>query len=93
MQSTPRGVDIGRIKHELEQLKGIANIHHIHTWRLSDHQVHFECHVDLMEDMNISATNAIQQKIESFLHDGYGINHVTIQFEYNVCDNKEAIIK
>lgn len=91
MQGTPEGLDLEQIRHDLEQIPEIANIHHVHLWNLDDQSIHFECHVDLKEDYRLSETCDIQLKIESLLHDTYDIGHVTIQFEYQRCDDKNMI--
>jgi cobalt-zinc-cadmium efflux system protein len=91
MQGTPRNIDINRIKQAIEKLEQVENIHHVHVWSLSDRQVHFECHLDLRQDLQVSQTEGIQKRIEQLLHDKFDIHHVTIQFEYNVCDEKTVI--
>jgi len=91
MQGTPEGLDLEQIRHDIEKIPEIANIHHVHLWNLDDQSIHFECHVDLMQDYRLSETCDIQLKIESLLHDNYDIGHVTIQFEYQRCDDKNMI--
>lgn len=91
MQETPQGLDLSAIKNELERMPEIDNIHHVHAWNLTDRELHFECHVDLKEDVKISETESINGKIRSILLDKFGIAHVTIQHEYNCCDDKNMI--
>ncbi len=93
MQGTPEGTDLRAIKEELEQLEGIDNIHHVHAWNLTDSEIHFECHVDLKEDIRISETESINGRIRAILREKYGIGHVTIQHEYNCCEDKNMIHK
>jgi cobalt-zinc-cadmium efflux system protein len=91
MQSTPDGIDVRQIVSDLEDIKKVKNIHHVHTWSLSDLNFHFECHADLEEDLNVSETDSIRKEMEDILHKNHGINHCTIQFEFNVCDDKNTI--
>lgn len=91
MQATPKGIDVPAIIHALEKIPGIDNIHHVHIWSLSDDDFHFECHADLLEDREVSRTNEIRSSMEQVLHDTFDIGHVTIQFEFNDCDDKEVI--
>ncbi len=58
MQSSPAGLDLDQIRHDLEQIPEIANIHHVHIWNLDDQSIHFECHVDLLENSRISETDS-----------------------------------
>ncbi len=91
MQGTPAGLDIEKIKLDLEDIPEVANIHHIHIWNLDDRSTHFECHVDLSENYRLSETGVIFSKIEKVLKEKHRISHVTIQFEYQRCDEKGMI--
>lgn len=91
MQSTPSGLDLEMIKKDLEQFPEIANIHHVHIWNLDDQSVHFECHVDLSENSRISETESLHIRIEKMLKENYHVSHITIQFEYQRCDDKKMI--
>ncbi|MEN8121593.1 MAG: cation diffusion facilitator family transporter [Bacteroidota bacterium] len=91
MQFTPKGIDIDKIKTIIEELPEVDNIHHVHVWKLNDKQIHFEAHVDLCRDMVISKTGSIHMQIGNLLKSKYHIEHITIQFEYNACKDKELI--
>lgn len=91
MQSTPAGIDLQKIKKDMESIEHVDNIHHVHTWNLDDQQAHFECHVNLKNNLNVSETASIQQQMEAVLHKNYRISHVTIQFEYNCCADDDLI--
>jgi cobalt-zinc-cadmium efflux system protein len=91
MQGTPPGLDLARVKETLEQIGGIDNIHHVHAWNLSDRDIHFECHVDLRENIRISETEELQEAIRLVLLEQFRVNHVTIQYEYNCCEDKNMI--
>jgi cobalt-zinc-cadmium efflux system protein len=91
MQGVPDGLDLEKICSDIGQIPGISNIHHVHLWNLDDRSIHFECHVDLMEDYRLSETERIQAQVESLLQETYHIGHVTIQFEFGRCDDKNMI--
>lgn len=91
MQSTPAGIDPEKIKYDIESIEHVMNIHHLHIWNLNDKQIHFECHIDLDKDVKLSDTQETKLSIEKLLHDKYGISHLTIQFEYDLCSDKEMI--
>jgi cobalt-zinc-cadmium efflux system protein len=91
MQATPKGIDVHSITTRLEDLEGISNIHHVHIWGLSENDFHFECHVELSEDKTVSETALIRDQIEKTLHTNYGIDHLTVQFEFKACDDKGVI--
>jgi cobalt-zinc-cadmium efflux system protein len=91
MQATPHGLDLILVKKSLETIPAIDNIHHVHAWNLSDKDIHFECHVDLKSDIRISEAENIKQAILEILKEKFHINHVTIQYEYNCCEDKNMI--
>ncbi len=87
MQSSA-DMDYDKLKTEVEKIDGVINIHHIHTWMSDEKTIYFEAHIEL-ENMLISETTEIYDKIEHLLKDEFGVFHVTLQFEINRCDNKE----
>jgi cobalt-zinc-cadmium efflux system protein len=91
MQSAPEGLDLQKVRQDLERIRGIANIHHVHAWNLDDQSVHFECHVDICEDLRLSEAENIHREIESVLEDKYHVHHVTIQFEFKWCHDRGMI--
>lgn len=91
MQASPENIDIKEIQTELEKHPEIKNIHHIHSWRLSDNIIHFQCHADVKEDYKISKTDTIRTNLEHTLRMKFGISHITIQMELDTCDEKSAI--
>ena len=80
MQGTPKNLDLKKVKHVIEQLPEVDNIHHIHAWNLNDREIHFECHVDLVKDSKVSDTERIRNKI-----------HEILLNKFNSCDNKNMI--
>ncbi len=92
MQSTPANLNLQKVKQTLENFPEIDNIHHVHAWNLTDQQIHFECHVDLAEDLKVSNTCKINNNITSLLKHKFQIDHVTLQFEYRSCTDKKMIV-
>lgn len=92
MQTTPTHIDINHIVSHINEFDEIKNVHHIHLWNLDDKDVHFECHIDLNEDLKVSQIDKIRNQIEEMLNHHFDINHVTIQVEYNCCDQKDLIV-
>jgi cobalt-zinc-cadmium efflux system protein len=90
MQFTPEKTDIRKIVSEIEQVKGIKNIHHVHVWQINEHDLMFEAHIDLSEDMKISGFENILEDIKMILSN-HNIHHLTIQPEFTVDDNKQVI--
>jgi cobalt-zinc-cadmium efflux system protein len=93
MQSTPEQLDLEKIRLKIESLPEVYNIHHIHAWNLSEHEVFFEAHVELAEDVKLSQLKSTQEKIETLLKKRFHINHTTLQFEYDPAHEKNLISK
>lgn len=86
MQFAPSNINPGQVKHELETIPELRQVYHIHIWRLTDHSIHFEAHIELGSDLKLSETRAISKQMNELLRREFGITHVTLQFEYN-CGN------
>jgi cobalt-zinc-cadmium efflux system protein len=90
MQFTPEKTNVQHIASEIESLPGVKNIHHVHVWQINEHELMFEAHIDVSEDMQISAFEKILIHIKNILKK-HKINHSTIQPEFTVDDNKQII--
>jgi len=86
MMSAPDGIDIKEIQREIETLPDVINIHHLHIWKLTDNQIHFESHIEV-NDTLISNLMPLKEEIEKLLEHNYGISHSTVQFEISQCEN------
>ncbi|MBT3385890.1 MAG: cation transporter [Prolixibacteraceae bacterium] len=82
MQMAPIDLEVSDIENRMMQNQSIKNIHHIHVWNLTDKLIHFECHIELKDDIRVSETNEIFESINKVLNDEFDIGHLTIQFEY-----------
>jgi len=90
MQFTPSQINIEDVAAEITLIKGVKNIHHVHAWKLDDHEMMFEAHLDLEKDFSISHFELILDKVETILlhHD---IHHFNIQPEW-VRDDEKSLI-
>lgn len=92
MQGTPKTVDIDEIAEELEKMDAIKNIHHVHIWALDEHTLFFEAHVNLQNDILVSELSDVYAKLEQLLKGRFGVTHLTIQFEYNCCEDAGRVL-
>lgn len=91
MQGVPENIDVEDLVKELQEIKDIERVHHVHVWSIDERNINFEAHVNI-KDMLVSQTKNILEEIEQeLLH--HGINHVTIQFEYECCNDVDIIKK
>jgi len=91
MEKTPVHIDILKIKEIIEKIPEVDNLHHVHIWQINDKEFLFEGHIDAKKDINLSKTEKIRSDINSILINEFGINHTTIQIEFNACKDKEII--
>lgn len=93
MQSAPDHLDLEKIKRKVEQMEQVDNIHHLHAWMLTDHEIHLEAHVELKNDLKLSEVKKKHTEIEEMLYMDFRINHVTLQFEYDTNHSPTLIHK
>ncbi|MGA9118929.1 MAG: cation diffusion facilitator family transporter [Bacteroidota bacterium] len=90
MMSSPADIDLNDVQRAVEAVPGVKNIHHVHLWKMNDADIHFEAHIDV-DDLPVSHTAGIREEIERRLRDAYEINHTTMQFECDSCDQKGLV--
>jgi len=90
MQFTPAQINIEEIAAEITLIQGVKNIHHVHSWKLDDHEMMFEAHLDLDEDFSISQFEIILEKVGAILY-RFDIHHFNIQPEW-VRDDEKSLI-
>lgn len=91
MQSSAE-LDYEEMKRSVEAIDGVQNIHHVHTWLANERTIHFEAHIEL-EDMLLSQTAAIRERIQRLLEDQFGVSHITLQFECRCCVERTIYVK
>ncbi|WP_345972752.1 cation diffusion facilitator family transporter [Sulfurimonas diazotrophicus] len=91
MQFAPADVELDAVADTVCGDPAIAGIHHVHLWRLSDHAVHFEAHLDFAEDLPLSRVTQTVEALEKRLRERFGITHTTFQCEYGRDDDKRRI--
>ena len=90
MMGSPENVDLREIKKTVEAVDGVNNLHHVHLWRLNEHDIFMEGHVDV-RDMPVSSASLILRELEKELHERFEINHLTLQFECNHCSAQNMV--
>jgi len=84
MEGAPAELSLSEIKIAVENFPEVDDIHHIHVWTVGDNDIHLEAHVNV-NDMKISESDKLRNKIEQLLESKFGIHHITLQFECNQC--------
>ncbi len=85
LDAVPRGIDPAAVQEFLEQLPGVAAIHHLHVWGLSTTETACTAHVVKNEPR---LDDELLKRIAHELQERFGIEHTTIQFEH--CDGPDC---
>ncbi len=78
MNAAPDNIDIEQVKNSLLAIKNIKNVHHLHLWCISEHNLAIECHIE-------SDNNDIIVEATQLLKDKFGITHCNFQVENKSC--------
>jgi|SRR5690554_477708 len=93
MLFTPEELSLEKITKSVDRFPEIKNIHHIHIWEVNEEEVHLEAHMEFYKNISISEFNIILEKVEIMLNEEFGINHITIQPEFEKDDPKDLIVQ
>jgi len=93
MLFTPDEIAVQEIVTVVDQLPEVKSLHHVHIWQLNEKETHLEAHIDFHKDINMSEFGKILETIELLLFENHGINHITLQPEFDKPDSKEIIVQ
>ena len=85
MQHVPKGINLKEIQVNIERIDGVKDIHHSHLWAVTERDIHFETHINVSRDMQVSETRILVKRVEEILKEHFAITHVTLQVEFNSC--------
>lgn len=78
LDAVPGGIDLDGIRQYLASLPKVVEIHDLHVWGMSTTEAALTAHLVMAEAV---CDDAFLARIESELHDLFGIEHATIQME------------
>ncbi len=83
MQFAPPEIELDKINRRIREIDGIKNIHHVHVWRLNEHEIHFDAHLAFEKDIKLSEFDKICKQVEEILRNEFGIFHTNLQPEFD----------
>jgi cobalt-zinc-cadmium efflux system protein len=92
MQHVPKGINLKEIQAYIERIDGVKDIHHAHLWAVTERDIHFETHINVSRDMQVSETGILVNRVREILKEHFAITHMTLQLEFNSCKGV-ALIK
>ncbi len=85
MEGTPAGIEINDVIAAMQDVEGVADVHHVHIWQLDEQRNALEAHVMLS---NLIRIDDIKAAIKSMLKERFEIQHSTLEFENNHCQQR-----
>ena len=87
MERVPQGVDLDSIRHELEQISGVEDVHHIHAWALTSGVNIFSTHVKASGDAD---AQAVLKDVHAAIDKTGSFYFATVQVEKECIDTPGA---
>jgi cobalt-zinc-cadmium efflux system protein len=78
LDAVPSGIDCAAVERYLGELPGISRVHDLHVWAMSTTSSALTAHL-VKPDGRLD--DAFLGRVQSELHDRFGIDHMTIQLE------------
>lgn len=78
VQAVPKGIDLPDVRSYLAQLPGVEEVHDLHVWAMSTTEIALTVH---LVKPSPAGDDDLLAEAEHELHDRFGIEHTTIQFE------------
>jgi cobalt-zinc-cadmium efflux system protein len=80
----PEGMTATSIAESMRKVTGVSQVHDLHVWTVAPGYIALSAHVTI-EDQVLSQTAEMMTALKETLHEGYEIQHTTIQFECTNC--------
>jgi cobalt-zinc-cadmium efflux system protein len=90
MNATPPGISLQDIQKSLESIEGIKEIHDLHVWNPSAKNIALAVHITVPDQM-LGKVDDLAEKVRTILFEKFKIDHPTLQFESNTCNNGELL--
>jgi cobalt-zinc-cadmium efflux system protein len=92
LEGVPDSIDFDEICYAIKQSDHVIDVHDLHVWSLSSHDIALSCHV-AVDDINYNEGPDIIATITKMLDDNFHIGHVTIQLEKEDCAHPDLACK
>jgi cobalt-zinc-cadmium efflux system protein len=85
LEGTPRGMKLEKIETAIREVEGVNDVHDLHVWSIGSESHALSCHIAIA-DIPPSVSERILRDVKECLHQGFRIEHTTIQFEHVECE-------
>ena len=87
MLGSPPDLHTEQVLAEMQNIDGVADVHHLHLWQMQEHERAVGSHVAIVAGRWGDA-DAIKAAVKQVLKDKFGISHATLELE---CANHTCI--
>jgi len=89
LEGTPTGLDPHEIAQDLKaSVPGVSDVHHVHAWSLSQDRPIVTLHARISSES--AAPEAVTSAIKARLKTAYGVDHATVEIEFERCADAPA---
>jgi len=88
LEGVPKGVDLAAVRQALCSRHGVVDVHDLHVWALASSTPALTAHVVTAAGVD---NDRLRREIATQLHEQFGIDHVTLQFETDHCGDACAV--
>jgi len=80
LEATPKGFQTARLANDMRHVVGVLDVHDLHVWTIASGMLALSCHA-VIDDVPVSQSARILDRLVAMLRRDYHITHTTIQFE------------
>lgn len=89
-EGMPEGMTATSIAESMSKVAGVSQVHDLHVWTVAPGYIALSAHVTV-DDQSISQTAEMMTALKETLHEGFEIQHTTIQFECENCGQGKVL--
>ena len=93
MQFAPTEVDIAAIERDFLAVPGVADLHHVHVWQITERETHFQAHVGFKQNLPLSQVTATIEDLQQLLQERHHIDHATLQAEFGSDHKTDTVLE
>jgi cobalt-zinc-cadmium efflux system protein len=91
LESVPEHAGLPLVRESILACEGVVAVHDLHVWTIGSDSHALSAHV-VLDDRRLSEATAVLNRINTAMHDRFGIAHVTVQFECDACEDDDRIV-
>lgn len=91
MLGSPPDIDTVAVIDAMREVKGVADVHHVHLWQMQEHTPALDCHV-VITAACWTRSETIKAEIKARLKTRFGITHSSLECEHENGPHSDAAL-